>query len=106
MPRITRNRVTYDTADTVDVTLNSTTAVTISVANADRVFFHVNNNNSNNAFWVRLYPAAQDDTKHGIYVSGKNGLKNWWDMQEGEKYTGEISAIAELDSPIAHITEG
>lgn len=85
--------------------LNATTAVTIQAPNDKRIFFHVDNNNSANAFWVRLYPAAQDDLKRGIFISGKIGARPFWTMPPDEKYLGEISAIADTDSPVAFTTE-
>lgn len=94
-----------DTAVTTQVALNNSTAVTISAADPTRIFFHVNNDNASHAFWVRLYPAATDNIKQGIFVSSKSGLKSFWEMMEDNIYTGEISAIAVTDSPTAYVTE-
>ena len=102
---IGRNRNTTDFADSNSVQLNSSTAVTIQAANADRIAFHVNNDSSTFGFWVRYYPAAQDNTKQGFWVSGKNGLRNWHEMIADNIYTGEISAIAIGDNPTAYTVE-
>lgn len=104
--RIGRTKNVNDESDTSSgIALNATTAVTIQAANNERIFFHVDNDNSANAFWVRLYPAAQDDLKRGIFVSGKIGARPFWTMPSDEKYLGEISAIADTDSPFAFVTE-
>lgn len=103
--KIGRSTNTNDTSNVVSITLNSSTAVTLSAANAERVFFRADNNNATKAYWVRLYPAATDNTKHGIYVSSKTGHNPWWEMLADNPYTGEISAIADTDSPTAYVTE-
>ena len=103
--RTGRNRNTNTDAVTTSVSLNSSTATTIQAENLNRMFFNVNNNNGTQAFWVRLYPAAQDNTKHGIFVSARTGSTSSWEMPSDNIYTGEISAIADNDSPIAYVTE-
>ena len=104
--KIGRNRNTNDEANVQSgIGLNSTTAVTIQAVNVERIFWHVDNDNAANAFWVRLYPAAQDDLKRGIFVSGRNGARPFWTMPPDEKYTGEISAIADTAAPTAFTTE-
>ena len=103
--KIERTRNTNDSADTNDISLNSSTAVIVSPANDKRIFIQINNNNSAHSFWVRLYPANQDNVKHGIFVSSKTGMTPVWEMPADNFYTGEISAIAETDSPIAYVTE-
>ncbi len=100
-----RNANTSTEAVTASVTLNTTTAVTIATVNEDRIHFEVNNNGSALGFWVRLYPAAQDDLKHGIWITPKTGSRPFWEMPNDNIYTGEISAIAEMDSPTAYTTE-
>lgn len=90
---------------TTSVSLNSTTAVTISVSNNERIFFRADNDNNALSFWLRLYPASDDNTKHGIYVSSKTGVRPFWEMPVLDKYRGEISAIADTGSPTAFITE-
>jgi len=87
------------------IALNTATAVTIAAANEDRIFFHVDNDDNTQGFWVRLYPAAQDDLKVGIFITGKNGNSSAWEMPTDNVYTGEISAIAAQGSPDAYITE-
>ena len=100
-----RNANKNDTAEVVTVALNSTTATVVSAANTDRLFFHVNNNSANFGFWVRLYPAATDNIKQGVYLSAKTGTPVSWEMALDNVYTGEISAIAATDSPVAYVTE-
>ena len=87
------------------VTLNTTTAVTLVPINDRRIMFEVNNNNASHAFWLRFYPAAQDNLKQGIYISSKAWNRTFYTMPVDNIYTGEISAISETDSPIAYITE-
>lgn len=103
--RIESTRNTNDEATITTTILNTTTAVKIADANPKRLFFHVNNNDSAHAFWVRLYPAAQDNIKQGFFISSKVGIKNWWEMQVDNDYIGEISAISVTDTPIAYVTE-
>ena len=104
--RIGRNRNTNDVAVTAQVTLNSTTAVVVQAANEKRIFFGVNNNSASDGFWVRLYPAATDNIKQGIFLSGnsQNGPIEW-EMPNDNTYTGEISAIADNTGVTAYVTE-
>ena len=102
---IGRNLNTTDTAVSDIIGLSNTVAVTIQAANNDRIFFHVNNDNASHAFWLRLYPAAQDNIKQGIYISSKAGTTTSWEMPSDQIYRGEISAIAVTDSPDAYVTE-
>jgi len=85
--------------------LNSATAIIIAVTNERRLFFHVDNNFSDKAAWVRLYPAAQDNIKRGIFINGKEQGRTDWEMPPGSIYTGEISAIAEEGVPTIYVTE-
>ncbi len=104
--KIGRNRNTNDNADVSGaIALNSSTATTVSSANDERIFFHVDNDNAANGFWVRLYPAAQDNLKQGIFVTGKTGNRSFWDMPIDNIYTGEISAISVAANPDAYVTE-
>lgn len=83
----------------------SATAAVLAVENPKRIFFHSNNSDSNQGYWIRLYPAAQDNLKRGIFVSGRNGPKPWWEMKSDNLYTGEISAVADVGTPNACTTE-
>jgi len=93
-----------DEATVASVTLNSTTAVTVLAANQKRIYFDVNNDDSANGFWLRFYPASQDDIKHGIFITGKIGRRPFFEMKRDNIYTGEISAIAVTDAPTAYTT--
>jgi len=88
------------------IELNSTTSIVIAAANPERTVFHVNNNDSLRSCWIKLQPAAADDDKKGIYLSGstRDGAKSW-DMPSDNIYTGEISAIAEQGTPTVYVTE-
>jgi len=86
-------------------TLNSLTAGLVSVANERRIFIHFDNNFSDKAVWIRLYPAAQDNIKQGIFINGKEQGRTEWSMPAGAMYTGEISAIAEEGNPTIYVTE-
>ena len=103
--RTNRNKNTNDTAVITTVALNTSTAVTLVASNAAIIFLDVNNNNSSHGFWVRLYPAATDNIKQGIFITNKNADRPFWEMSPDNMYTGEISAIADTDTPTAYITE-
>jgi len=103
--RIGKNRNTNDQSSSNEVSLNSSTAVTISGEDLRRVMIDVNNNDNAQGFWLRLYPASQDNTKHGIFITSKNGSRPFWTMPSGDIYTGEISAIADGGAPTAYVTE-
>lgn len=85
--------------------VNSSMATTISIVNLERIFFHVANNFADKAIWVRLYPAAQDNIKRGIFLNGKEQGRTDWDMPSGAIYTGEISVVAEEDTHDIYVTE-
>lgn len=104
--RIERTRNTNNSSSISDpINLNSTTAVTIVAANPDRIFLDINNDNSANGFWVKLQAASVDDDKKGIFITSKVGSRPFWQMPNDNVYTGEISAIADADSPKAYVTE-
>ena len=86
------------------VALNNTTAVVLLAADIERLFFEINNNDSTKDFWVRFYPAATDNIKQGIFITSKTGSRTSFQMLRATMYTGEISAIADTDSPTAFIT--
>ena len=95
---------TNDVAVVTSVALNSSTAVTILAADVQRLFFEINNNDGTKDFWIRFYPAATDNIKHGIFITSKTGSRTTFQMKRDNMYTGEISAIAVTDSPTAYIT--
>lgn len=103
--KIETNINTNTTSTVTSVAINSTTAVTLCAVNFNRLFFHADNDDNAIGFWLRLYPAAQDTIKHGIFVSGKNGANPFWEMPTQDKYTGEISAISVSGNHTAYITE-
>ena len=75
------------------ITANQTTAVTLVVANIERIGLTITNT-SNQSAWIRFKTAATDNTKHGIFLSSNEP----WTMPSGSIYTGEVSVI--LDSGI------
>jgi len=87
------------------ITLNTSTSVKIADANADRLFFDVNNDDASQGFWVKLQAASVDDDKKGIFITSKTGARPFWCMPVDNIYTGEISAIAVAATPTAYITE-
>lgn len=87
------------------ISLNASTSTTISSADSARIFFNVNNNDSTKGFWVKLQAASVDNVKKGIYITSKIGSNPAWEMPSLNIYTGEICAIAEVDSPDAYVTE-
>lgn len=100
------NRNTNDEATVSSgVTLNPTTSTTIAPANPDRMAFFVDNGDSNNKSWVKLQPASVDDEKKGIYLTSSVLGTSSWTMGPDNIYTGEVSAIADGDSPQVFVTE-
>jgi len=98
--KIERNRDTNTASTVADIALNASTSTTIIAANADRIFFSLSNSTSNDV-WLKLQSASVDNTKNGIFIP-KN---SYWEMSTGTIYTGEISAIAEVDSPTINALE-
>ena len=70
------------------ITANQTTAVTLVVANEERIGLVITNT-SNQAVWIRFKTAATDNTKHGILLSSNEP----WTMPDGSIYQGEVSVI-------------
>lgn len=99
---IQRTRNTNDAATLSDaITLNTATSVKIADANTGRIFFCVNNNNEANGVWIKLQAASADDDQKGIFI----GARSSWVMPVDNIYIGEISAIADMDSPDVFVTE-
>ncbi len=87
------------------ITLNGSTSTLISAANPDRIFFHVDKNGDEEAIWIKLQPAAQDDDKKGIFLTGTEKGITSWQMSPDNIYTGEISAISANGSSPVFVTE-
>jgi len=85
---------------TSSIVLSSTTSTTISSTNEHRIFFFVQNNSNINLF-IKLQEASLDDDKKGIKLSAGDA----WEMPTDNIYRGEISGIAEVDSPEVLVTE-
>lgn len=97
-----RRQVNFsDTAVLSDpIQLNASTSTMIADSNMGRIFFRIDNS-SNNAIWIKLQAASVDDIKKGIFI----GARSWWQMPVDNMYSGEISAIADLNNPQIHTTE-
>ena len=107
MPKIIGANINVTDSATVKniITLNATTSVIISSADKARIFFNVNNNDGTKGFWIKLQAASVDNIKKGIFIASKTGSKSYWEMPSNNIYTGEICAIADIDSPDAYVTE-
>ena len=100
------NTNTNDTAVVADgITLNATTSTIIAAANTDRIFFHVDNNFSDKAVWIKLQAASVDNDDKGIFLNEKEKGVTKWEMPPDNIYTGEISAIADEGAPVVYVTE-
>ena len=96
-----RNRNENDTATlSAAITLNNSTSTTITSSNTARIYF-IFNNPSNKNVWLKLQAASIDDDKKGIFVA----KGDFWIMPADNIYIGEISSIADVDSPDVHYTE-
>lgn len=99
--KIGQNINTNDTAELSGyIALNNSSSVTIQLAKPDRTFWCISNP-ENFAIFVKFQGASIDNIKNGIKIEG-NG---YWEMPSGDKYTGEISAIAESDTPEVFTTQ-
>lgn len=101
-----RNTNRNDTAVLSDpIELNAVTSAKIADAKPvgsvpARTVFMVSNP-SNENIWIKLQAAAVDNDKKGIYIP-RGG---YWEMTPDNIYTGEISAIAESETPNIYVTE-
>lgn len=99
------NKSRKNTSDTATIpaafVVTTTTSLKISDANTERIFFHVNNNNTADAIWIKLQAASVDNVKKGIFVPAGER----WEMPAGDTYTGEISAIADNTTTNTYTTE-
>jgi len=87
------------------IALNSSSSVEIAPANPDRIFFHVTNNFSDKACWIKLQEDSVDDIKKGIFLNEKEKGVTEWEMPPDNIYTGPISAIADSGTPTVYVTE-
>ncbi len=87
------------------IAMNATTSVKIADVNANRMFFRVCNEGATEAIWVKLQAASVDNAKKGIVLAKKALAPNHWEMPANNIYTGEISAIADANTPNIYVTE-
>ena len=103
---IGRNRNVNETAVlSGPITINSSTSTVVVVANTNRIFLHISNNDNAIGFWLKLQAASVDDEMNGIFISSKVGSIPFWEMPADNIYTGEISAIAESGTFDIFVTE-
>ena len=111
-PIIGRNVNTHDEAVTTIISLNSTTAVTLKVANSSRIQFSVAlaPGSFDVDVYIRYYAATTDNIKKG-YVLTRRLLGNdnlFYPVHcttPDNIYTGEISAIVESGTTDVFVTE-
>lgn len=105
--RIGRNRNTNDESSKLSdaITLNDSTSTKIADANPDRIFFYVHNHNGDEACWIKLQPAAEDDDKKGIFLTEQDKGVQFFRMNGNDMWTGEISGIAENSTVDVYVTE-
>ena len=104
--KLGKNRNVHDEATiSAGIVLNATTSTIIAPANDQRIFFHVNNNDSSQDSWIKLQAATVDNVKKGIFLQRKGEPQGRWEMPSENIYTGEISAIAETGTPTIYVTE-
>ena len=97
-----RNLNTNTEAAVNIIPLNDLTATKIgdAVGHDGRLFFRVDLTAGaiDKNIYIRLYPAAQDNLARGILLTRRtlgndNLYHSHWEMPDGTKYYGEISAI-------------
>ena len=81
------------------IELNDSTPTTVQVAVPNRVFWGISNPKGF-GIYLKMQAASVDNLKNGIYIPANS----YWEMP-GEKYTGEISAIAESGTPEVFTTQ-
>ncbi len=96
-----RNTNRTDTTIVTTVTLNSSTATTLSVAKSDRTYWKLQNLDNVKTI-IKWQAASIDNDKEGDIVVGKFA---WWQLDEVSMRTQEISAILESGSGDVIITE-
>ncbi|TNG03797.1 MAG: hypothetical protein EP297_00140 [Gammaproteobacteria bacterium] len=100
-------------ATTTRVTLNASTATTLSASNPDRKYFSVTvePGTSNVDVIIRYYPASTDNIKHGADVltrrllGSDNLFRSRHEMNVNAVYTGEVSGIMDSGSVDVFVTE-
>lgn len=97
---IGQRRNINDEATTTVVSLNATTSTTLKTAGSQFIVFTVSNPSSKQV-WLKFQAASVDDLKEGIPVFARTV----YEMPLANKYTGEISAIADSGTPDVHITQ-
>lgn len=114
--KVGRNVNTSDNGAVTTYTVNSTTATTIRpalpVPLRGGIFFRVDMapGTSDRDVFIRVYPASQDNTKHGMLLSRRfsgndNASVFHVELPSADKFTGEISAICDSGSVDVSVTE-
>ena len=111
MPKmIGRTENSNDAANVATYTINSTTATTIFVANPDLIFqsFCLDPDVTDVDIFLRPYPAAQDNIKHGDVLTrdtfGNSSLfRPYMAMPVDCLYKGEWSAISLSGTSDLHV---
>lgn len=84
------------------ITLNATTPVKIADKNENRIAFIVSNPSLVSSVWIRYKPANKNGPENKGFLVAKGGTAK---MDPDNVYIGEISAIADIDSPVIYVTE-
>lgn len=95
-----RNTNTNNESTCNEFTLNTSTPVKIANANPKRIHFRITNN-SNHDIRVKFQPESVTDTKDWITVY----RKDFYQMEQDNWYTGEISAQSITSSPKISVVE-
>lgn len=83
------------------ITVSVTTSTVIAVANVDRIFFCVNNNDAVRGMWLKLQAASVDNDAKGIWLPPGGA----WMMPSDNIYTGEVCGLADVVAIDAYYTE-
>jgi len=86
------------TATTTAPALNATTSTTIKAASTNFIGLSISNG-STESVWIKFQTASVDNLKQGIYLKPNA----FYEMPLGQKYTGEISAIANAGTPTINV---
>ena len=86
------------TATTTAPALNATTSTTIKTASTNFIGVSISNG-STESVWIKFQAASVDNLKRGIYLKPNA----FYEMPLGQKYTGEISAIANAGTPTINV---
>ena len=85
------------------ITLNETTSTILSLADSDRIYVHVCNNDSQKEVWIKLQAASVDNDKKGFFLATKGNADGHF-VLDSAIYRGEISAIADSGTPNVNVT--